>query len=65
MATSSAGSAHVPGTSRPSGVWWERLREIEYPKAPASTASDTRRIISACWSSVRRKSGSQEASPAT
>ena len=28
-ARNSAGSAQVPGTERPSGVWWVRLREIE------------------------------------
>ncbi len=38
-ASSSSGPAHVPGTGRPSGTLWPRVRLVEMPSAPDSMAS--------------------------
>ena len=52
MPNSSAGSANVPGTGRPSRATWPSVRDVENPTAPASTASRTMRAIAAMSSSV-------------
>ena len=51
-ATASRSSVLTDGASSPALVRWARLREVDTPSAPASTASRTSRRISARSSSV-------------
>src|SRR5215472_13306468 len=52
MPTSSSASASRDGTSSPSGVLCESVREVVKPNAPASSASMVSRRISATSSGV-------------
>ncbi len=62
-ATSSRSPAQVPGTLRPSGATWRRVREVEKPTAPAAMASSTRATMAASSSSVGSAPSSRERSP--